>query len=939
MNLHTDPPPAPSITVVPEALRPRVEGDFANDRVKQDIMSRLFGDPSEAARIGRFTVVRELGRGGTGVVYAAYDEQLERKIAVKLLHADSPDQDARARLVREAQAMARLSHPHIVSVHEVGTHNNQIYIAMEFVHGLTLGTWLKRQPRTWREILEVFRQAGSGLAAAHEAGLVHRDFKPQNCMVGEDGRVRVLDFGLARADGDPELFADLERTRDSRHDLRALDTSLTVTGSLIGTPAFMAPEQFRGERADPRSDQFALCVALYEALFRERPFAGDTIAALMHSVLAGDIRDPGHSSAAAVRLPRGLRSAILRGLARRPEDRHPSMDALLAAIDRASEPRRRPWLAGIALTLGLGAGAGGLALRTGDPGHVCEDRGRAEIAAVWSPARAETIGAALRAVDPQADNAWSRAAARFDAYAASWQQEVVATCTAEQRHEQSSALAELRRACQDDRLRALSSALALFDHPEPTLAIRAADIAAGLAPVSDCADTRELQRRAPADEAQATVIADLRAELARADALRHAARHGEALQHLDALAARVPQGDPLRAELEHSRGRLFAVMGRDKDAYLSLQTAYFAALEHGDDRHAVAAAIDLIQLTSQGLADFTAARRWAQHARALIARGGTPALRADLASAEGQLCAFTGRQQEAQQHYRRALGLYAEAGLADTAAAAVVLRSLANAAAALGDLDQAEAQLAAATTILEREYCERHPDRAAALRVAGKLAVLRGDLPTAIDRYDRALTNLAGVIPEDSGFHLELTADAAKAHLKHGEDRQAETMLRRSLAAAAARDPGELRTLHPGLFDLRLQLANLLLDRRDFTEAETISRDLSGEAERAWGASEPYVAMALGVHADTLLAQDRPAEALPIAERAYTLAQSRGDEVHPKLRYGSAFVLARALAATGDPTRALTLATDARELAEHSGDTSTAAAVSTWLADRGATKH
>ncbi|MBL8972576.1 MAG: serine/threonine protein kinase [Myxococcales bacterium] len=926
-------PVQPAITVAPEALRPRVEGDFANDRVKQDIMSRLFGDPSPTARIGRFTVVRELGRGGTGVVYAAYDEQLERKIAVKLLHADNPDADARARLLREAQAMARLSHPHIVSVHEVGTHNHQIYIAMEFVHGLTLGTWLKRQPRTWREIVEVFRQAASGLAAAHEAGLVHRDFKPQNAIVGEDGRVRVLDFGLARADGDPELFADLERTRDSRHDLRALDASLTITGSLIGTPAFMAPEQFRGERADPRSDQFALCVALYEALYRERPYAGDTIATLMHSVLAGQVRDPGHSSAGAVRLPRGLRHAILRGLSRRPEDRHPSMDALLTAIDRAVEPRRRPWLAGLALSVGLGAGVGVLALGTGAPGQVCEDRGRDEIAAVWSPARADAIATALRAVDPQADDAWTRAAVRFDAYARAWQQEVVATCSAEQRHEQSAALADLRRACLDERLGALSASLALFDRPEPTLAVRAADIAAGLAPISDCADTRELQRRAPTTPERAALVADLRAELARADALRHAALHDQALAHLDELATRVAKDDPLQAELALSRGRLLAGMGRDQDAYLSLQTAYFSSLAAADDRHAVTAAIDLVQLTSQGLADFMAARRWARHAQALIAAAGTPALRADLASAEGQLSAFTGRHAEAQGHYRRALALYAEAGLADTAAAAVVQRSLADVVAATGDLDQAEAQLADATAILEREYCERHPDRAAALRTAGKLATLRGDLPTAIDRYDRALANLTGVIPEDSGFHLELTADAAKAHLAHGEATRAEAMLRRSLAAADSRERGELRTLHPGVFDIRLQLAELLLARNQLAEAETLTQQLSGEAERAWGTKEPYVALAIDTHAEVLLAAGRPAEALPLAERAHNLAQSRGALVHPKLRYLSAWVLARALAATGDTTRTTTLATDARSLAEQSGDTDTAAAISAWLAE------
>jgi hypothetical protein len=391
----------------------------------------------------------------------------------------------------------------------------------------------------------------------------------------------------------------------------------------------------------------------------------------------------------------------------------------------------------------------------------------------------------------------------------------------------------------------------------------------------------------------------------------------------------------MHAELAHSRGQLLAVMGRDKDAYLSLQTAYFASLAAGDDRQAVAAAIDLVHLTSQGLADFLAAHRWSKHAKALLASAGTPALRAALASAEGELSALTGRHAEAQAHQRRALALYAEAGLAGTAAAAVVQRSLADALAATGDLDEAKAQLTDATAVLEREYCERHPDRAAALRVAGHIAALRGDLPTAIARYDLALHNLAGVVPEDSGFHQELTADAASARLEHGEQGRAEAMLRRSLAAAQRRDSGEVPTLHPAVFELRLQLTRLLLARGQLAEAETLTRELSGEAERAWGSDEPHVALALAAHAEVLLAADRPAEALPRAERAHALATARSEKVQPRLRYVSDFVLARALAATGDPARATSLAAEARALAQRSSDTQLAADISAWLAGHG----
>jgi hypothetical protein len=633
-----------------------------------------------------------------------------------------------------------------------------------------------------------------------------RDFKPQNAMVGEDGRVRVLDFGLARADSDPDLFADLERTRDSLPDAQALVTSLTVTGSLIGTPAFMAPEQFRGERADARSDQFALCVALYEALYGARPFPGDTLTALMHSVLAGEVREPG-TSAAAARLPRGLRAAILRGLARRPEDRHPTMDALLAAIDRAAQPRRRPWLAGLALTLGLGAGAGGLALRTGDLGHVCEDRGNAEIAAVWSPARADTIAGALRAVDRPGPPRRPR-------------------------------------------------------RPHPP---RAPDA-----------------RRARAQP--------------RPTARRHGPRQGRLPVPSDSLLRQ-----PRRRRRPPGRRR------RDRPGP-----------PHQPGPRRLPGRPPLVQ-TRQG------PPRQRRHPG--------PARRPGQRRGRAQRPHRPPRR--GPGHQRRALALYAEAGLAGTAAAAVVQRSLADALAATGDLDEAKAQLTDATAVLEREYCERHPDRAAALRVAGHIAALRGDLPTAIARYDLALHNLAGVVPEDSGFHQELTADAASARLEHGEQGRAEAMLRRSLAAAQRRDSGEVPTLHPAVFELRLQLTRLLLARGQLAEAETLTRELSGEAERAWGSDEPHVALALAAHAEVLLAADRPAEALPRAERAHALATARSEKVQPRLRYVSDFVLARALAATGDPARATSLAAEARALAQRSSDTQLAADISAWLAGHG----
>jgi tetratricopeptide (TPR) repeat protein/predicted Ser/Thr protein kinase len=973
--------------IAPEALRPQVEGDFANERVKQAIMANLFDEPLAPAKIGRFTVLRELGRGGTGVVYAAYDEELERKVAVKLLHPESSpgsQAEARTRLLREAQAMARLSHPNIVSVHEVGTHQGQVYVAMEFVHGVTLSAWLKRQPRPWREVVEVFRQAASGLAAAHEAGLVHRDFKPQNAMVGDDGRVRVLDFGLARADGDPHLFADLEVTSDPRQasasasgaptgeslaGLRALDTSLTVTGSLIGTPAYMAPEQFRGERADPRCDQFALCVALYEALFRQRPFPGDTLAELMRAVLAGHLRDPGGS-----KVPRGLRLAVLRGLQTRPEHRFPTMDAFIAAIDRVVEPRRGAWLAAAGLTAALGGASMSMLYQTGLNEQVCRDRGAQQMAAVWSPERAEAIGAALLRADPTAGEAWAAARPRFDAYAARWVRGAAEACVAtEVRRELSPTFYRLRQACLDERLQALSATLGLFDRPDGGLAVHASDIAAGLAPLDDCDDPIELQRRRPPpeDPELAQALASARADLARAEAHRRAGQFTEALASLDALA-QAPGVDPLRPEIELTRGRVLVDAGRPRDALAPLQAAYFAALEASHDRLAITAAIELIALTSVHLADFTSAERWVRHAEALLDRGAPAGLAAALAEAQGQLSLATGRYADAHGHFQRAIAIYEQILRTEPEhlpELSALLRLAADVATQLGEFDQAERHIDRSLAALRQRLCDpefaaahpldyrglvapdrdahldvaaercchRHPDFAAALRSAGLLALRRDDDAVARALFERARQGVAGVLPDDSPFALQLTVSLVEAMLRGHDVAGAERAIREALAAAAEARRGlasDARPLHPDMFRLRLALAQVLQRRGELAAAEAEARATIDEAESAWGEDEPYIATALEDLANIVEAAGRPEEALVLAEHAYTLAAARGDRVQPSLRYSSAFRFARALADAGEDERAFSLAEEARTLAAAASDVRAVASVDAWLVER-----
>jgi tetratricopeptide (TPR) repeat protein/predicted Ser/Thr protein kinase len=278
------------------------------------------------ARFGRYIVVGWLGAGGMGVVYAAHDPELNRKVALKVLRNDgggtvdrSPIREA---LLREAQAMAQLAHPNVVTVFDVGSVDDRVFIAMELIDGLTLRKWLAAAPRERSEILATFVAAGNGLAAAHAAGLIHRDFKPDNVLIGSDGRVRVTDFGLAR----PALRSPVDPAADPGRGAGAL------TG-VAGTLAYMAPEQYLRRTADARADQFSFAVALYEALYGERPFGALEIAT--------GKRPPSWRATGSARgggLAAGVRRALLRALSPEADERYPSMDALLAAL--APRPRR-----------------------------------------------------------------------------------------------------------------------------------------------------------------------------------------------------------------------------------------------------------------------------------------------------------------------------------------------------------------------------------------------------------------------------------------------------------------------------------------------------------------------------------------------------------------------------------------------------------------------
>jgi serine/threonine protein kinase len=321
---------------------------FSGQAVNVSISERAY----IPAQVGRFPILRRLGAGGMGAVYAAYDELLDRKVALKVMHTSRGGSvGRRQRTLVEARALARLTHANIPMVYEVGEAEGQVYISMEYIDGATLADWLAEAPRSWQDILSMYVQAGAGLAAAHQAGIVHRDFKPDNVLVGRDGRPRVVDFGLARIGGQSSHQVPLPSSLSGRNvqlppapeeadspptatpgPQRTLtaDSSLdrlTVAGSISGTPGYMSPEQYAGGDVDPLSDQFSFCAALYEALFGYLPFAGETLEELAKSV-QGPARPPPPGS----RVPVEVQRALLRGLSLSPRQRFASMSDLLAAL-------------------------------------------------------------------------------------------------------------------------------------------------------------------------------------------------------------------------------------------------------------------------------------------------------------------------------------------------------------------------------------------------------------------------------------------------------------------------------------------------------------------------------------------------------------------------------------------------------------------------------
>jgi tetratricopeptide (TPR) repeat protein len=602
--------------------------------------------PGTAA--GRYVVLQKLGEGGVGLVFAAWDPKLDRKVAIKLLRSEADasanSSSGQTRLLREAQAMARLKHANVLPVYDVGTlelkGSTRVFMAMELVDGGTLRAWLK-QPHPRRAVLAALVAAGRGLAAAHAAGMVHRDFKPDNVLVDGDGRVFVTDFGLVRSSTAPEEPSSPGSTAIPS----ALETPMTREGTVLGTPAYMAPEQHRAERADARSDQFSFCISLAEALTGERPSVKREA-----------------SWAALRKLPRWLARIVERGLKDDPAERWPDMDALLRALERdpAQRLRRIALPAAVLLLLVGAAWVGQRASRR--QALSCRGAGQ-RLAGVWDPSVRARVGQAFGAAGA-GGAVWTSTRDGIDRYAAALAAMHAESCEATRvRGEQPESVMALRLACLDARENELAALTSLWTGTvDRALAEKAPEAVAHLVPIARCADVPALAARVPppVDPSARRTAEALRHKLARAKALIDSARYAEARTLVDEVLAAEPKVGwaPLRGDALALDGKLLEQDGKMNEAESRLVAAVDESYAGHDDTRVASVATDLALFDSFWLAHHEDGHRWAGLARAAITRlGGSDELEADRRRIEAEIFVGENRADQAVATAEQALAL------------------------------------------------------------------------------------------------------------------------------------------------------------------------------------------------------------------------------------------------------------------------------------------
>jgi tetratricopeptide (TPR) repeat protein/predicted Ser/Thr protein kinase len=958
--------PRQAATRDPEGAQ-RPSGQQVDLLDRQLVKRALFPRRADPVQIGRFTVLGLIGRGGMGVVYACYDDILDRKVAVKLLRGEITRDSAAALMLREAQALAQLAHPNVVAVHDVGTVDERVYVAMEFIAGETLQAWLDRAPRGWREVLRLALAAGDGLAAAHAAGLVHRDFKGDNVMVGDDGRVRVMDFGLVHADAAaaqdrPALSPGVARGHD------ALAATLTRTGALAGTPAYMASEQFLGEPTDARTDQFSLCATAWEALYGQPAYAGDSLLPLASNVTSGTMTPPPANS----EVPAWLRRVLERGLRPRGADRHADTPALLQAL--RADPTRRRWTAGIitgTLVVLLAAFAAHAAV-TQQAVAACEAEGGA-IDGDWNDDTRATLERSFLATGKSyAPTTFARTVPWFDRWAESWRVAAVTACRAHTIDQTWDP--DLRARSGDCLEEARGNFVALvreLGDADDTGLARATAAAAALAQPLACSRADALRQRPMTRPERRDEVVAVRARLARAASLEAAGRykdgHDAATTALE--AARATGWTPLIAQAELQVGSLGERTGDFAGAEASLLRALAAARDARSPGLALGGSIDLVYLVGYRGSRPAEGKVWAESALLQLAllpgehpleladlhnhRAGVAYVSGDydgsarlyteaLALREGALGHdhprvadslnnlagaryAMGAHDEAARLYLRALALFEQALGPDHPQVAMTLGNLALVHQSTGAYAEAIRLLTRANVINEAALGEDHPQMASGLSNLALVHEAMGANDEAARLLLRALAINERAFGKDHTKVADCMHNLATVHFATGEHDEAIRLLTRAIAIYEQVDKD-----HPMTATGLAALAQIHFTRAQYDEALHLYTRALAIIEASLGPDHPNAAHVLNGLGETHRAVGRGAEAIPLLERA--LAIRAVSSVQSEELAESRFALARALG----PAQAQR----ARELAEQAlqayaaavGSERERAEVSAWLA-------
>jgi len=857
------------------------------------------------SRIGNYTIKDVIGWGGMGVVYAAYDSQLGRHVAIKVLRRDDSSQDAGmgSRLLREAQSMARLSHPNVITVYEVGTVGGEIFVSMELAEGTTLGEWLM-QPRRWQEIVNAFIEAGRGLEAAHRAQLIHRDFKPDNVIVSLEGRVRVTDFGLARATEERQP----EPQWDAPTSPRAKRFDLTTTGEILGTPLYMAPEQHGLGQVDARSDQFSFAVALYEALHGAHPFASSSLPELIRRVTTGDRHPP----PSWVKLPRQLRAALDRAMSPSPAARFPSMREFLTELEAVLAPRGRQL--GLAAAIGgiaaLAAAAGGLWVARDREGIMvrsdpsCEEAGEG-IAAVWPAHRADLEKAFRAAPAVRSEPALNAVNRALDEYAADWTAMAVQSCTATHSGLQSQALYDRRAACLAQRQREMSDLVDVLVAADAKVVEHAVDSVHALGVVAQCEDALVLDRGLPlpTDPEQRAAIEKVRALVSRATANAFVGRGEPAARLLDEAAKELPATDyaPVDAELHLARGRLETLTGNFARAKQELLRASDQAEAAGYDLARARALVDLVYVVGYELQDFDQGELFFRLASGPLQRaGGDRALEATRLRNGGMASFLAEDLQRARERQLNALSIREKLYGPESGEVAEVLRELAATLRELGQLDEALGHAQKSLDIVERIYGKKHRNYGLSLTELGNVLTARGEYDSARGVYEETLTLGYEVLSADHPLIAVGKVNLGNVELLLGNSRKAIEKYKEALAL-------ESKTLGSDHLSVAQTLMNLGAAYESAGQLalaeETYARALSNRRKHL-DEHHALVGQALGSVGLIALKRGRFAQATEDLKHALDLAEEgrAGPQHLGELRFGLAPRCGRPVAIGPPPT-------------------------------------